>query len=408
MFDDLISKIKNSLPEKLREKLGSEDDDEYEEEEEGEEEEESSSDKTGEADITEILEDGDEEELGDVDLDELDDEEEGTEPEVSPKSKAKKKSKKDDDDEDDDEDEEEEEDDDEPLSEEEKAAKKKKVIQIVLGVVIVGLIASEFMPAEDPVPVPVIAKKKKKKRKKRIRKKKKPTEIVAKPVEAAPVVEQPVVPPPAPKVAEPVVPAPAPKVAEPVTPPPPAPVEVAVKPKTIDIPPETAAGLPVVAEPVAPAAGGGEVVAADPKTTGMDGKMDALISNIEQGASSDMSSMITPDKSKYVEPPTYLRPGRGLVYNCKGKHWACVDKFSYFTCKDNLKWATSSKQNPECVAKDVYASMKDCRIVQVHFINTNLKTAFCYPGSAPAEAGEEKTDITPESKSPASEAPASN
>ena len=30
----------------------------------------------------------------------------------------------------------------------------------------------------------------------------------------------------------------------------------------------------------------------------------------------------------YVAPPAYDNLGRGLVYNCKGRHWACVDKDS--------------------------------------------------------------------------------
>lgn len=81
--------------------------------------------------------------------------------------------------------------------------------------------------------------------------------------------------------------------------------------------------------------------------------------------------------AEYVDPPTYDEVGRGLVYNCKGKHWACVDKNSYFACRDNLKWAKGNGKGFECFTKDVYKNENDCRIIQTNFINTNLKTDFC-------------------------------
>lgn len=81
--------------------------------------------------------------------------------------------------------------------------------------------------------------------------------------------------------------------------------------------------------------------------------------------------------AEYVAPPDYSEVGRGLVYNCKGKHWACVDKNSFFACRDNLKWAKENGKGFECFTKDVYRNERDCRIIQTHFINTNLKTDFC-------------------------------
>jgi hypothetical protein len=81
--------------------------------------------------------------------------------------------------------------------------------------------------------------------------------------------------------------------------------------------------------------------------------------------------------AEYVVPPDYSEVGRGLVYNCKGKHWACVDKNSYFACRDNLKWAKENGKGFECFTKDVYRNERDCRVIQTHFINTNLKTDFC-------------------------------
>ena len=81
--------------------------------------------------------------------------------------------------------------------------------------------------------------------------------------------------------------------------------------------------------------------------------------------------------AEFVAAPEYSEVGRGLVYNCKGKHWACINKYSYFACRDNLKWAKENKKVLECYTKDVYRNEKDCRIIQTHYINTNLKTDFC-------------------------------
>jgi len=79
----------------------------------------------------------------------------------------------------------------------------------------------------------------------------------------------------------------------------------------------------------------------------------------------------------FVAAPDYNEVGRGLIYNCKGKHWACVDKNSYFACRDNLKWTKENNKGPECFTKDVYRNEKDCRIIQTHFINSNEDTEFC-------------------------------
>jgi hypothetical protein len=83
------------------------------------------------------------------------------------------------------------------------------------------------------------------------------------------------------------------------------------------------------------------------------------------------------ERFDYVSPPDYLKFGRGLVYNCKGKHWACVDKESFFICRKNQKHFNKMGKPTECFSKSVYSSNLDCRTVQVHFINTNEKTDFC-------------------------------
>lgn len=79
----------------------------------------------------------------------------------------------------------------------------------------------------------------------------------------------------------------------------------------------------------------------------------------------------------YEAPPEYTNSGRGLVYNCLGKHWACVEKDEYLKCKKNQDYKNSKKESLECAIKNVYANDVDCRIVQLHYINTNENTSFC-------------------------------
>ena len=75
----------------------------------------------------------------------------------------------------------------------------------------------------------------------------------------------------------------------------------------------------------------------------------------------------------YVEAPDYEKFGRGLVYNCKEGHWACVDKESWFQCRQNDYWTKQNNKPKECVISDVYSSISDCRIMQLENINKVLK-----------------------------------
>ena len=86
---------------------------------------------------------------------------------------------------------------------------------------------------------------------------------------------------------------------------------------------------------------------------------------------------IEKESFEYVSPPDFLKFGRGLVYNCKGKHWACVNKDSFIQCRQNQKHFENLNQKPECYPKNVYSNEVDCRTVQIHYINTNEKTDFC-------------------------------
>lgn len=133
----------------------------------------------------------------------------------------------------------------------------------------------------------------------------------------------------------------------------------------------------------------------------VDQKLDQLVENVEQTAPNNPVEEIkipshtetpamteTKDEapsmaSKIVEvitetpPPAYDQVGRGLVYNCKEKFWACLDKPAYVTCNKNMKWNKSKGNAAECAVSNIYASEEDCAKVQKYNVSTNASTAFC-------------------------------
>jgi hypothetical protein len=79
----------------------------------------------------------------------------------------------------------------------------------------------------------------------------------------------------------------------------------------------------------------------------------------------------------YTAPPLYDQLGRGLVYNCKEKHFACIDKLSYVSCNKNMKWNKSHDKPAECAVINVYNSEDDCNVVQKYNVSVSLPTPFC-------------------------------
>ncbi len=101
----------------------------------------------------------------------------------------------------------------------------------------------------------------------------------------------------------------------------------------------------------------------------------------EEKSSATMEEVVAADiKKEYVAPPKYDQIGRGLVYNCGGKHWACVDKPAYFQCKDNYLHNSTEGKAVECYPSEVYASYDDCKTVQIHHINMVKEVDFCGGG----------------------------
>lgn len=82
-------------------------------------------------------------------------------------------------------------------------------------------------------------------------------------------------------------------------------------------------------------------------------------------------------KKEYVAPPDYEYRGRGLVYNCTGKHWACVDAPSYKTCEDNASSVSYLKKKVECHPFNVYETTKGCESMQNRMVSSSARTSFC-------------------------------
>jgi len=83
------------------------------------------------------------------------------------------------------------------------------------------------------------------------------------------------------------------------------------------------------------------------------------------------------DKEDYESAPDYTKVGRGLVYNCKNKHWSCLNRTNYHQCRKNQIFFTKLKELPECVVFDVYYSDEDCQIKQADMINKLIPVPAC-------------------------------
>lgn len=91
---------------------------------------------------------------------------------------------------------------------------------------------------------------------------------------------------------------------------------------------------------------------------------------------STMTSKI-PEEIPEVPAPAYDQVGRGLVYNCKDKYWACLDKPAFLNCNKNMKWNKSKGNPPECVVQDIYNTDDDCAKIQKFNVSTSVATGFC-------------------------------
>lgn len=105
-----------------------------------------------------------------------------------------------------------------------------------------------------------------------------------------------------------------------------------------------------------------------------DNLTEKILSDLEQQTK---KNEVKRDKKDYVAPPDYEYIGRGLVYNCTGKHWACVDAPSYRICEENSASNKHLKKPVECYPFNVYQSQKGCESMQNRMVSSSAKTSFC-------------------------------
>lgn len=73
----------------------------------------------------------------------------------------------------------------------------------------------------------------------------------------------------------------------------------------------------------------------------------------------------------------YDVPGRGLVYNCSDKHWACITVKSYSYCQNNYKFNLDEQKVIQCFPKAIYESDYDCEAEQLLKVSNSADTNFC-------------------------------
>lgn len=117
-----------------------------------------------------------------------------------------------------------------------------------------------------------------------------------------------------------------------------------------------------------------DIVDAPSTEAGDDNLTDKILQDLEKqsGATAKKS-----ETKGYVAPPDYEYTGRGLVYNCTGKHWACVDGPSYRICEENAAGNKYLKKPAECHPFNVYQNQKGCESMQNRMVSSSAKTTFC-------------------------------
>lgn len=155
--------------------------------------------------------------------------------------------------------------------------------------------------------------------------------------------------------------------------------------ENINLADKEAKEIPVASTPVIPTAMKElPVENANPGVKKIDQNIDSLIDEIDKVNKPEVTSLkkvkledkIVED-DVYTPPAPYDQLGRGLVYNCKEKYWACIDKAAYINCNKNMKWNKSHGKPSECSVQSVYNSDDDCNIVQKYNISTSKEASTC-------------------------------
>jgi len=80
---------------------------------------------------------------------------------------------------------------------------------------------------------------------------------------------------------------------------------------------------------------------------------------------------------KPTTAPSYEIAGRGLSYNCRDKHWACIEQEEYNKCRQNFSWNKNEGIPLECYPVAFLKTEYDCAMVQQEKIDSVSETDFC-------------------------------
>lgn len=83
------------------------------------------------------------------------------------------------------------------------------------------------------------------------------------------------------------------------------------------------------------------------------------------------------DVRKPTDAPSYDSLGENLVYNCKDKHWACVNSSAYAQCRENYSWNKKQKIKLDCYPDKILDNESDCASLQQQNIDEIEDTDFC-------------------------------
>ena len=113
------------------------------------------------------------------------------------------------------------------------------------------------------------------------------------------------------------------------------------------------------------------------QTGGGDEITEAILKELESTAKERRDKALGEQKVGPAQAPSYLESGPGLVYNCSGRHWACVARPSFEQCGKNFAWNAQEGSAIECYPSELYENEMDCASMQQYKIDMAVETKFC-------------------------------
>ena len=102
-----------------------------------------------------------------------------------------------------------------------------------------------------------------------------------------------------------------------------------------------------------------------------------LLENLQVKLKEERGEQKLVEQIRPIGAPSYESPGSGLVYNCKGGHWACIDSDEYKKCRQNYSWNKSEVIPIECYPMAFLETDFDCGTVQQEKVNSVPDLKFC-------------------------------